>query len=325
MVLTPDRPAQLAALKFSAFGLDLEDHIGIDGAREGGSQTGRALLIRPVPPKPRPLPPTRPIFTQLDEEGHLELAIGAGPAGEFWFDAPGAGRFRLRGDGGLVEAICAAGPHAAARRQRVLLRRVLPAAALLNGLEVLHAAAVVLPTAAIAIHGPAGADQTSIALELTRRRARVLADDHLAVELTEEGVLAFPGIGTASVCRREADRMGESRLAAAGRVIAEDRRHVRLQLAAPERAPARLGALYVLRPHAGVRRVETKPVATPDPRLLLATMNSVCLTTPERLREHLEWCTRAARALRVCEVLVPEHAGPAETADAIAADAEAAL
>jgi hypothetical protein len=164
-----------------------------------------------------------------------------------------------------------------------------------------------------------------LALELVRGGARLLADDCLAVELADGGVLAYPGIGTATVRRQVADRLGESGLAAAGSVIGEDHRSVQLRLGAPERAPARLGALYLLRRRAGVDRVAIRHRPAPDPRLVLATAFDFCLRTPEALLAQLELCTRAARTLRVCEVLVPEHAGPAETAAAIAADAQAAL
>jgi hypothetical protein len=300
-------------------GLDVEDHVGIAGAREGGSPTGRALLLRPVTPRPRALPQTRAVSRSVFKDGSLELAVGTDLAGDFWFDAPGAGQFRLRGDGALVEATNATVPHPAAQRNRMLVGQVLPFAALLRGLEVLHATAVVLPSAAIAIHG---AGRTSVALALVREGARLLDDDLLAVEPADGGVLAHPGFGTVNVSRSEADRLGDSVLAAAGSVIGEDRWSVQLRLDTPERAPARLGALYVLRRPVGIDAVVIRHRLVPDPRLILDATFGPAAPTPERVIRKIALCALAARTMRVCEVLIPPGATPAETAEAMRADAE---
>ena len=316
---SPERAAPDTARRVSAMGLDVEDRVGIAGAREGGSPTGRALLLHPVTPRPRALPQTRALSRSLYKDGSLELAIGTDAAGNFWFDAPGAGQFRLRGDGGLVEATNATVPHPVALRNRLLVGRVLPFAALLRGLEVLHATAVVLPSAAIAIHG---AGKTGVALALVGEGARLLDDDLLAVEPADGGVLAHPGFGTMNVRREEADRLGDSALTAAGSVIGEDRWSVQLRLDTPERAPAGLGALYLLRRPIGIDAVVIRHCVGPDPRLILDATLASAAPSPEGVLRKLALCALAARTIRVCEVLIPGDATPGETAGAIRADAE---
>ena len=230
--------ADAGLLRYSAFGLDVEDHIGLAGARAGGSATGRSVTLRSVASRPRALQQTHVVATQLREDGRLELAIGTDRAGDFWFDSPGAGRFRLRGDGRLIEAACAAGADSGVLCNRMMLGHALPFAALVHGLEVLHVAAVVLPAEAVAIHGDAGPGKTAVALELVAHHGgRMLTDDRLAVEPGDTGVLGYPGIGTASLSRLEASRLGDSALATVGRVLAEDRWSMQLQLATPERSP----------------------------------------------------------------------------------------
>jgi len=321
---SPDRAAPDTARRVSALGLDVEDHVGIAAAREGGSPTGRTVLLRPVAPRPRALPHTRVVARHLREDGSLDVAIGSDTTGDLWFDAPGAGQFRLRGDGELVEATSATVPHSAALRDRMLVGQVLPIAALLRGLEVLQATAVVLPTAAIAIHGPHAAGKTSVALALVRGGARLLDNDRLVVEPADGGVIAHPGFGTVNLRRQEADRLEESWLAAAGSVIGEDRWSVQLRLDTPERAPARLGALYVLRPQTGVREVEIRHRAAPDPRLILDTILESPARAPGATLRQLELCVLATQTMRVCEVLTPGDATPAAIATAIRADAERA-
>ena len=57
--------------------------------------------------------------------------------------------------------------------QRFLIAQVLPFAAALHGLEVLHASAVTVAGRALALLGPSGAGKTSLALALCRTGARV--------------------------------------------------------------------------------------------------------------------------------------------------------
>ena len=76
---------------------------------------------------------------------------------------------------------------------------MLPFAALLQGLEVFHASAVVQGGEAIALLGPSRAGKTSLALELCARGASFLADDVLALETREDALFAHPGSPVAGV------------------------------------------------------------------------------------------------------------------------------
>src|SRR5581483_12273022 len=85
------------------------------------------------------------------------------------------------------------------RWERLLIAQTLPFAALLHGLEVFHASAIVRDGEAVAFVGPSRAGKTSLALELCARGARFLADDVLALERRGETLLGHPGSPVASV------------------------------------------------------------------------------------------------------------------------------
>ena len=92
--------------------------------------------------------------------------------------------------------------------QRFLIAQVLPFAAALNGLEVLHASAVAFGDRALALIGASGAGKTSLALAACRLGAELIADDVLALERREDRLLAHPGAPLAGVAHAEAERLG---------------------------------------------------------------------------------------------------------------------
>ena len=71
--------------------------------------------------------------------------------------------------------------------ERFLVAQVLPFAALLQGVEVLHASGVVLHGRVVAIVGASGAGKSSVALNLVLRGAGFFTDDVLALEPAGEG------------------------------------------------------------------------------------------------------------------------------------------
>src|SRR5262245_59119023 len=83
--------------------------------------------------------------------------------------------------------------------QRLVLAQVLPIAAAAQGVDVLHASAVSFGDAAVAITAEAGTGKTSLAAHLLDQGADLLADDVLALELKEAGVVAHPGVGLVNV------------------------------------------------------------------------------------------------------------------------------
>lgn len=172
--------------------------------------------------------------------------------------------------------------------------QVLPFAALLRGLEIFHASAVVLDGRAVAFVGPSGAGKTSVALECRRRGAEFLADDVLALEPGEHCLLAQPGTPIAA------------------RKLPGGHRGERLERVDGARGPAPIGALFFLdrRPE-GPREPRFEPAA--DARALLASTFNFVLDTPRRIRGLLDVCALAARR-PVLRIVI----GPSVTAGAVA-------
>jgi hypothetical protein len=231
------------------------------------------------------------VCDQRQPGGAVNFRIEAHPEAGYLIWGPDYGSHLLAPDGTRV--LCTPGDCAADAWQRLLIAQVLPFAALLHGLEIIHASAVVSDGSAIAFAGPSRAGKTSVAMELCRLGASFLADDVLALERVGEDLLGHPGTPVAGLDHAEAQRLAQAGGVQRGEVVAVNGRErlVRVRGAAE---PVPLTALFFLdrrRDAPGQARFE--PAA--DPQLLLAaTFNSV-LTTPQRLRGLLDVCALVAR------------------------------
>jgi hypothetical protein len=198
--------------------------------------------------------------------------------------------------------------------QRMLVAQALPFAAVLNGLEVLHAAAVTIGGEAVGLAGPSGVGKTSLALELCRNGARFLADDVLALERVDEQLTAHPGTPVVAVDRAEAERLRIAEPTAERTALAVNSRE-RVEPAPAGSEPAPLRALFF---------IERRPEGPPAPRFepaadaqaLLASTFNLVLAEPRRLAGLLDVCALLARG-RVERVLAGPAVGPAELAAAI--------
>ncbi|HEX6688741.1 MAG TPA: hypothetical protein VF085_08760 [Solirubrobacterales bacterium] len=202
--------------------------------------------------------------------------------------------------------------------QRLLIAQALPFAAVLRGLEVLHASAVVAEPGAVAFLGPSGAGKTSLALALCRRGASFLADDVLAIEAGREFLVGHPGAAIAGVDHLEADSLIGSGQLSQESVLAVNSRErvVRIPEAA---APAALAALFFVDRRAdGPARPRFEPAA--DAQMLLAATFNLVLAAPQRLRTLLDVCAQACLG-RVERVVV----GPGVDATELGAAVEARL
>jgi hypothetical protein len=189
---------------------------------------------------------------------------------------------------------------------------VLPFAAVLRGLEVFHASAVMREGEAIALLGPSRSGKTSLALELCARGASFVADDVLALEAREGRLLANPGSPIAGASREPSEDAQQAVSHEQVVAINDRERMVRISGAT---GPAPLSALFFIdRKADGRESVEFQP--TPDARLLLAATFNFVLATPRRLEGLLEVCALAAR-LRVELISCAPATGIAELADAI--------
>jgi hypothetical protein len=298
----------------TAFGLDLDSATPLpflqgEGAGAAARPTGRQLRI-----VYGEQPPAWPEGAQVvsDERGldgevifQIEAADGA-----YRFHGPAYGCSVLSGEATAVEG--APGEEGFGGWQRLLVAQVLPFAAALRGLEVLHAGAVVVGGIGVALSGPTGSGKTSLALALRRRGAELLADDVLAVERAGEGLLAHPGAPIAGIDRAEAERLAGRGEGERAGVLAVNARE-QVERAALASGPAPLGALFLLD-----RRLEgpeePRFEAEGDPRQLLASTFNLLLASPERLAGLLDVCARLA-ARRVERIIF----GPATDPDQLAA------
>ncbi|MHB8242951.1 MAG: hypothetical protein ACYDHN_13300 [Solirubrobacteraceae bacterium] len=298
--------------KATAFGLDID-------ATEPISFLSGALAV----PTGRPLSlsvhaqdsarahwaaPTTLICDEVRPDGQVNFQIESHPDAGYLIAGPEYGAHLLSGDGRRLRCFPEGRPDGG--WQRLLVAQVLPFAALLQGLEVFHASAVVRDGEAVAFLGPSRSGKTSLAQALCDRGASFLADDVLALEILDGELLANPGSPIAGVARSEQE--GDS--PPSEQVVAVNAREHMVR-AQGGTQPARLSTLFFIDRRAdGPTHPHFAP--TSDPQLLLAATFNFVLATPERLQRLLEVCALAAK-LRVELVSTgPETSAP-ELVDAI--------
>jgi len=289
-------PTQSAST--TVFGLDVRSIVPLGLlARSSGISTGRALELS-----------IHESASELDWPASAELIcdehqsngdsiyrVEAHPESGYFISGPEYGDFLLSADGRKLRCAPEGRPEGA--WQRLLIAQALPFAALLQGLEVFHASAVVVPNkSAVAFLGPSRAGKTSVALELCRRGASFLTDDVLALECVEDKLLGHPGTPVAGLDHAEARRLAQTGERLDEKTIAvNDRERLVPMHGATEPAPL-AGLFFLDRRTNGPARPRFEPVA--DAQMLLAATFNFVLATPERLRGLLEVCALAAR-LRV--------------------------
>lgn len=187
--------------------------------------------------------------------------------------------------------------------QRYLFGRVLPFAATLRGLEPLHASAVALDGAGLALMGSPGVGKTTIAAELLLRGGRLIADDVAVVDHAQRRPVLHPGPPLMSLRRgprplfsaRELDELGER--------IGSGEESLRLAVPRADSAlPFRL--LYLLEPsQENAPRIEALP--QPEPAALLAGTFNYALRDPPRLQRLLDAAAAVAAHVSQIRVAVP--------------------
>jgi hypothetical protein len=304
-----------ARTQATVFGLDVSADVPLPFLEQAPTEpTGRDLEISVAAehtPSARWPDSAEIVCDQREQDGSVSFRIEAHPVAGYLIWGPTYGRYILSADGKRVQCM----PGACAEWQRLLIAQVLPFAALLHGLEVFHASAVVIDGGAVAFVGPSRAGKTSVALALCGQGANFLADDVLALERVGEDLLGHPGTPVAGLDHGEAQRLAQ----AGGSPLEEEvvtsnarERIVRMRGAA---APARLTALFFLDRRRDVRGEPRFELAADPQPLLAATFNSV-LTGPPRLLGLLEVCALLAR-LRVERVIVGPDVDAAALATAV--------
>ncbi|MGH2940410.1 MAG: hypothetical protein ACRDPE_20070 [Solirubrobacterales bacterium] len=283
------------APRATAFGLDVWADRQLDFLHGGEAEaTGRRLdlLTRATPPELAWPASATLISDERDPKGAVVFQIESAAVG-YRISGPYFGSAVVARDGATIAGRPGVGGVTA--WQRLLIAQVLPFAAVLRGLEVLHAGAVALDGGAVAIVGRSGAGKTSLAVALSRGRGAFLADDVLALERRDGVLLAHPGPPVAGVARPEAERLRRLGRFDAGAILAEDEREAMMAVA-PRPAPTPLRAILVLdrRPDGpGAPRFEA---VVGGQELLAATFN-LLLLDPERLEGLLDVCALAAAGL----------------------------
>ncbi|HEY2537323.1 MAG TPA: hypothetical protein VGI24_10120 [Solirubrobacteraceae bacterium] len=280
----------------TVFGLDVRSEIPLSFlGRTSAKPTGRPLAISAhdtdatTPPWPRD---AELVCDERLPDGGVSFRVESHPQAGYLISGPLYGSHLLSPDGRTLNCD-PEGRHEHAW-QRLLIAQVLPFAALLQGLEVFHAGAIVKSPSegAVALLGPSGMGKTSVGLELCRRGASFLADDVLALECRGEELVAHPGAPLAGVDHTEAERVRSTRESPA-RILAVNSREQLVRMGAIAE-PAPLKALFFLdRRTDGPERPRFDPVL--DSKLLLAATFNFVLSTPARLRGLLEVCALAAR------------------------------
>jgi hypothetical protein len=290
----------------------------LDGS--SAAATGRRLEVS-LEPDERPDWPAAPelVCDERGPDGEVVFRIQRDGGRAYRFVGPGYGETVLAADGTHAWG----GPDEAGLDgwQRFLVAQVLPFAAVLRGLEVLHASAVATAAGAVALLGPSGAGKTSLAIALERAGAGpLLADDVLALQRDGGETLVHPGAPIAAVAVAEAERLREAGAAPRGGLLATNPREEICRASLGDR-PAQLRSLFFLdrRPD-GPGRPRFEP--EPDPRPLLASTFNLVLVGPRRLAALLDVCADLGR-LRVERVSCGPEVDPGALAHAVGERLEA--
>lgn len=203
--------------------------------------------------------------------------------------------------------------------ERLLFAQVLPLAATLHGLELLHASAVVLDGRTIAFSAPAGTGKTSVAAHLVAGGASLLTDDVLALELSNDMLLAHSGAPAFAVADAELQAMtaeGQARLGIAiGRI---DKVIFRSNVVPQAR---RLDALYFLDRSPDVTLFAIERV-DPDPIRALTQCFNTYVRSQDRVVTQLAVCERLVGSVPMFSVAIPPSYSAHKVAAAVIAHTE---
>lgn len=236
-----------------------------------------------------------------DAEGHRQLTIEEHPDLGYRLDAPAYGRYVLSRDGSLV--LCNPKDIPGWEWQAFLIGQVLPLAAVLRGLEGVHASAVGLAGHVIALVADSHGGKSSLAINLTLRGASFVTDDVLALERRGERIVGHPGAAVTSVRHAEAKALGPAALERLGTVVGRDEHELRVAVRREQR-PLPLGAIYFIVRSDQPAEAAVEEVSPPDPRLLLGSTFNGFVRMADRLVNQLDLYAHTARTVPVFRALI---------------------
>jgi hypothetical protein len=276
----------------------------------------RKVVLEAVPPAEIELR-WRPRFatTVLERrlrDGRLIMSVDHVPAIGYRIYAPRVGRHLVAADGGrILSALPRLAPW---RWQRLLIAQVLPLAATLQGLELLHASAVDLGGAALAFVARSGTGKTSVAAHLVAGGASLVTDDVLAFEPDEGGVLAHPGAHLLAVSPAELTPMTTAGRRRLGTVVGRGDKAILEVAGAEERC--RLGAIFFLVRSGSGRDVGIEQLS-PAPARLLSNSFNTYVGSQRRVVNQLTAYSRLAQSVPMYEVTIPPSRPAADVAASI--------
>jgi hypothetical protein len=299
----PRRPAAASDFhRLVAFGLNIDCEWSLPGSRPGGAaspRSGPVASVRLVPPAQIDAEWAEPgerIFEPPYPDGKSRFTVDRSARHyRLWFD--GFGRYLVATDGTAVG--CENGTVSRQHRERFLFAQALPLAAVLQGLELLHASAVSAHDGVAAFVGASGAGKTTLASRLVLRGAGFVADDVLALEAGSDGPICHPGPPFMAIPSDDRGLIdtGDGLLGAA--IGASDKLHASPP-AVGEGMPLR--TIFYMEP---ATRLGIVPVDGGDTRQLLASGFVPYLVTPARLDRHLEIAQLVTNHVRRYRLQIP--------------------
>ena len=297
----------------NAFGLEIEASFAILCARVG-------LRARPAT-RPREARSARELDERWPDEGsatalerrfqdgRLFLSIRSHPEAGFRIWAPRHGRHLVSPDGTAIQSAL---PRSNTRLAAAV-RPDAPLAAALQGLEVLHASAVVLDGAAVAFTAPTGTGKSTLAAHPVAAGASFLTDDVLALEERNGVVEAHSGPARTSVSPAELRTMTPHDRALLGaRAGAADGKILLEPVVAAGAHP--LALLYRVTRSQSHARPAFRAHVPARPLAILASSFLPYLQTPGRLRNQLAICDRIVSTVRTFDFDVRPTSVPAQYA-----------
>ena len=292
-----------ATYRLSALGLSVEAPWRLPGATEARparARDGRGLRVNWAPAdrlEEAAWEDAERVFQPPFTDGQPHFTVRRGGRG-YWLSFDDFGRYAVSLDG--REAACEAGAVAVERSERFLFAQVLPLAAVLQGLDVVHASAVAWEGGVVAFVGPSGAGKTTLATRLVARGATLITDDALALELAGERIVAHPGPSFVAIAADDTALTGGALAWLGEQQGASDKPH----FVAPvgDRALP-LAAVCYLEPRAEFRVTPASGEVVPR---LLAHAAAPYVLTPERLLDHLEVVTMVTTSVPQFSVTLAE-------------------
>ena len=308
-----------------AFGLRVHGTLaapGLNAAAANGRPTrGLALdVVEPGAPAAAWPADAALVHERRSPESGLALRVERHDERGWAVRLPGWAQLLVSPDGDRIVAEPAARP--AWEWQRLLVAQALPLAAVLQGLEVLHAAAVVVDGEAVALVGHSGTGKSTLAARLVLDGAAFLADDVLAVNTAGAAVIAHPGPGLATMRASTAAELGPDAVARLGTVVGEADGELRLAVE-PAGAPAVLRHMYFIEWVTAADQV-VQPVEQPPPSALLAAVFNPFVQTPARMATQLGVLAAIGRSVRIVRLAVPPEVDAEALAALVAADVRGA-